>query len=883
MTAVALGLAAVPHAPPAATAQQQSWNGSTLGAQAIEDLIAQGMTALRADDLDTAQTLFETANDATYGSAVYPLPIKHLPNLALARVNFRRENHAEVNRFASSVASILDTPEYRNHPYRIEALAFQGAAAYFLDHDNEADLLLRAAYDATEGREDLAEIRDLAHFYLALTAQYLGSPDAPALRESYLQGVDGETTWVRTPELAHLYFLHASALRDAGTDAQDLVDYFAAFMDAFDDNPAIDAQWQSFYRGYFAMLLGEAGDWERAIGLLESRHAYLTENRMFDDEYLWNAQRLAVARSVVNGYEDGGAFLVDTIAFAVAQGLGDRAPLAILHKTLAHVRGELGDMAGQQAHLRETYAILRRTLGPTNGDVVLLAAEIDRTDPGFAGFAYADEIHGTGQGIDLAPDGAAVLAAFLAGDYLGVQLALAEHETDHGTPPLFLLNRALYFALIGFEDRALTDLAALRGAVRDMAEPALAPDAPMLDIIEALARAWSSDRNAAAAVPMLERLLARADLAPAVRRIAVALAANAAFRVDDRAGIAAAGALWAGLPRPEAPGPWDVFADAIFLDAHAMLEDPVTLRTRLGALRTAASDIGNPALLADYIALIGDMNDPDAMSRDSDVSELGRLIGRLSVDLPPHHMLIASAQFLMASALRYRGETADALVWMDRTAVTMRKHPAHNPDALAFALSQQADLLFMMDQPERAALIAREAYALVDFATARGDLAASVLSTYARTLRERTGDDAGVAAVLSAHIDDPAYFDRVPPSWQMDQLTFLADLSLDTAPWNDVRAILDRAEAALPDDDGRDWRMSRSRVIWSRASGAWRAGDVAAAYGDMRRSNALRFAEIDDIAAEGRLSGITAEELKARATWEAMVGWEYAQGLTDDG
>src|SRR5690606_23159370 len=155
--------------------------------------------------------------------------------LALARYAMVVGDWPELGRFAASVATALELEGYRDHPYRIEAMTFQGLAAYLDNRLNEADLLLRAALAASEGRAELAITRALAQFYLAATAYQLSSPDASEIRRAYLDSGPVPGSYVSVEDVAFMYYVEMFASRAEGGDPAFLAADYAGFLDGLDD------------------------------------------------------------------------------------------------------------------------------------------------------------------------------------------------------------------------------------------------------------------------------------------------------------------------------------------------------------------------------------------------------------------------------------------------------------------------------------------------------------------------------------------------------------------------------------------------------------------------------------------------------------------------
>lgn len=836
-----------------------------------------GMAHLRDGDLDAAYDLFRLAEDNSEDSDDFSLPVFFLSNLAMARLYMTEESWEELSIYAASVATGMDVDGYRDHPYRIEAMTFQGLVAYRDDRLNEADLILRAAYGATEGREDLAMVRDLALFYLALTAYHLGAPDAEPLRRAYFDQLFGLGGWVTGREIAFLYYMDVLELRSQGMAPDEMVQFYSEFVDGLaasgDGIPPVE---MSLYRGLLGLLNSDAGNHQAAFALFRERHAYLLENGPYDDDFLFSAQQVVVTQANLGDPGAAYEFLQENIAFAREVGLVSEV-YAVLERELGTLQQELGHPDLAQEHFRQAYALLRESRRLTDPEVVALRDLIDTADPGIAGFAFADELRSPGVApLQLADDGGTLLAQFFEGGYLlaGERLVELDGLRDpDADDPVALLNWALLFALAGLQDAALDDLAAARATMPDQA-----------DLVELVARVWGADAAPELAKPAIDRLEARIDrLSPAQRSAYLALAAFQALRLQDETRARSLIERWqqVAAAQPDRGDPWHRFAGAIIVDAATLVLLPDRADAIWQAFQRDMDSLPPLPLLRDYARLMHLAYAPDGLAAPGAVVELSGLLRRFRERLPPYHILVFITEYNLSNAFEWQGDMEQALTWMDRTATTLRAQPSPNIDTLAFALSEQARLMLMLGRVDQATLIAREAYEMIDTRTSRAGFAGRIVGTFADALFQRTEDHDRVAALYARHLGDPAYADRIAPETRAQQLMAYSSLMAENGTWDQVRDALDEAEAILVRDDGFDRRGFLAQLHFNRAVAEYRfdVGDYG--FARIRRSNDIAAALRDGLAASGRATGVLAEALLNQATWTALIGWDYAQTLPE--
>lgn len=835
-------------------------------------LVDQGMEFLRADNTDDAFWAFNAARDLAAGSPDLAQADALLPDLALARLAQMQQDYDAMSAHAARAATLPDTSGAAARAMQAEALAWQGIAAFGQDHLNEADLLMRAALSATADRPALAEIHDTVRVYMALLAYRLNAPDATELREDVLYSGFQRPFYVSLEEMAYLFYVDAYAARAAGAAPEDLLSYVAEMIEAFTEDAGVSEDTRSTLNGFYGMLLGEAGRNGDALSHLQQHHDHLLEIDALNDDFVWNVQRLAMTRSNLGDTAGAYAFLDDMLVMLRAKGV-DSGIFAVLEQDMGGFLDTLKRPSEAQVHYRRAYEILRATRGITDNDVTLLRPLIDVADPSFMSFAFADEIAAQGKPLTLTADGTDVLRRFLSGDYQSVVSGLSHARQDETTDPvIYETNRALFFALAGEFSGAQEALAQAR-ATAD-------PDAALfLDLIDALSRVWGSDHAPESASALLERLMARLDDLPADQALmVVALVAEQGFRMNNTEQTARMADAWQVRRHMEAPPtPWRTLADVIGFEAASM---GLTGDALADLVAEVDADItGDASVARDYLWLIHLANGGVTITGEYMVAELGVVVRRFRNSLPPQHFLNAAAEYAMSEAFQWRNETDQALIWLERATDTTRANPWHSPTVLAFLLAKQATLLGVQGAVERAALMGREAYDVADFTAPRTDLLAGVVRSHAESEFGLTGDAQEAAAIYARHLDDPLYFNGLGAILRVTQLQQMAGYMLNYAPWEDTRAVLDRAAAEVPEDGDDAWATWQSGLEWTRAIGAQFDGDPVEGWAAMVRSDRFEVAFRDALRARDSADGLGPDEAVLRAQWTAQIGWDYAQTL----
>src|SRR5690606_17946098 len=233
---------------------------------------------------------------------------------------------------------------------------------------------------------------------------------------------------------------------------------------------------------------------------------------------------------------------------------------------------------------------------------------IDLNDPGFAGFALADELRATSQApLILLADGTSLLSEFFQAGYLKLEDRLWQSgEANGADTPVHRLNRALYLALLGQRDAALVDLEAMRAADPDMA-----------DLVELVARVWGADDAAEEAGGAVARLEARfADLPPPRQSACLALAVFQAYRLEDLERVRALSDRWLVVDAalPDRADPWHRMASAMMIEVGMAILSPDTADRLWEGFQRDTATLPALPLLRDYGRLMYLANAPDALA-----------------------------------------------------------------------------------------------------------------------------------------------------------------------------------------------------------------------------------------------------------------------------
>ncbi|MCR8724201.1 hypothetical protein [Frigidibacter sp. ROC022] len=881
---LALGLTIGPASP--VRAQDQGMNAPAPAAappseagrpspEQVLALVAEGEALLAAGDLPGAEAKLREANDATFLFTYSDPLVKFYPNLAFARFYRRTGDWRQMVRYAASVASALETAGLGTHPYRIEALLYQGAALYEIERRVEAEPLLRSAFGETRDRPEMAGLHELATYYLARVLSDLKAPDAAEIR-NHLFDLEGST--VTIAQVAAVVYEGVLALRRAGADPDRLARQMAGLVEALEDSPGFDPLELARYRSYLGLLLSNAYRDEEALELFRQVHRTLTEAGAYDSAYYWNVQRLAMETRILGDPEAARRLLQSELAALKERGAGPFFA-AVYLGNLGEFSEVLGEPAVAQRYYREAYAELRKMYPASHKQVREMRDRIDRSAEDILAFSFAGEL-GVVQGLDYSAraDASDTLRMFLQGDFVALELAQDEARAATGDNALSELNRAMLLGLSGTYDGAMEALAqARRLAVIDPGT--LSPQAPILDLTEALALLWGSGHDLARAPGVLALAGAKAGLmSDAERSLYLALELCAAYQAQaPQAEVLAALGRWQAEAGPQ-PGPLGMMARLLVLEAAGPVAETEAMRALLDGLQAEARTSGMhlAGSLAEmlYLTSVG-----YEIANETTVPRLTLLEHDLSLGLPEHHLMLVAARIGLSNALDWRDRTLDSLDWLRRASEDLRLNPFHAPDHLAFLLAQQANIFASQGDVAIGATLAQQAYQGLDPARDRPGFAVAVIRAYAGLRWEQSGDPALAEEVYRRHVEDAAFLARLGPQDRARLLQDYAETIWDI-DYPAAEALFVRAAAALAEAETLDSRSQQSSILFSRAIAAYFNGHAAAAWRAMTEANDLRRTWARDQIAAGAVAAIGGSD-RNRAAWEAAIGWDYAQSLAE--
>ncbi|MGY3439412.1 MULTISPECIES: hypothetical protein [unclassified Marinovum] len=848
----------------------------------IIEAVDTALRLLRAGDTAGANDALTQANDTTF-DAEYPPLAKHYPNLGQAIYAYETGDWREVLRYAASVATALSADGFADHPYRVHASVLHGAALANLERDSEAEVLLRRAVNEARAIPAMKHAYGLGLYHLTLLASNLNRADYPALSDEFLTQWSSDWPVGRAAALILLY-------RDIDSDHKTDKNLGRAIRRArnlvlaVESDASLPPRRLAGFRGYLGLLLAQNGDYDTARDYLEQEYAFYRANGVVDADLHTNiiylAQVIRYGDTVAEAYQ----FLDDEVQLArqngtppyyIARFLSDQADMAEV----------IADTDEAQRLLRDAYATVRSVERANHWLAERLRARIALDHPGMAGFAFAPEL-GAFDAVDFAltPGGEDTLRLFLEGNYQALDAVLTNLEQAGGSDAVTLMiNRALYHALVGAHDESIATLHQARRTARTTLGGAIAPNAAIFDLIEATAKIWGTGHNPDSAQGAFDRLRPRsASLGREERSLYHALLAFYHFRKDSYPPMRRELNTWyADYDPRDATGIWDIFAATVVMEMFFGQMDEAVNLALFNDTFQAMARFENLSLARDYLRLVKVINARNGLMNDEALVELGTLTASIGAAVPRGHSLAFSTQFGLASAYQTRENYEESLKWLRLCVVSMRATPYHRLDEIAFMLSRQAAMQSWLGRNEEALSLAQEAYGLIDPAKDRPDMIGEVHQTLANALWRRTGRPELAVDFIDGVLANPQVFSRFKPDDRMSLLNLKAQAQANFAALPDVLATLDRAEAELQTVT-EDRRNEVSSIWWNRANAYYWNDAPAEGYAAMIKSNDLYLEWIGAIRAEGGGQGVLQTAYRARAEWEAAIGWDYAQRLPAD-
>ncbi|MGH1425143.1 MAG: hypothetical protein ACRBBU_10470 [Pseudooceanicola sp.] len=839
---------------------------------ALERAGRRDTTQARRDLLAIVDSLPDTAT---------PL-MRAYPYLALARLFRRERDWSRCEAMAAGVAHMLDDSITQTHPFRSEALTLQGIALVNLNRPNDAVLSLRPAVMHSADNPDLARQHRLARYFLGVAATRSRASDAADLRASY--------------RLVH-------DLQSPLTDADLLImDIEGLSLDAIAPNPDHDAlalrsralmgeamatnaltrRDLAAFRGLHANVLMAAGDTDAAISVLFQLRAAAEKSAMIDTGYADASRALARALAKSGNLTAGADVLAQTeAALITANAQLSDTDLALLIATRGGFATAMGDAEAAQAHFRRAYGVARRSLRRSDDLVSRIAAQINPKAPGMSGFAFATEFGLSGPTVIARTDGSDVLRQVLAGRYGHVRDALYKMINDAGRETALLLaNASLFSALIGDTDTALTNLAQARELAL-LPDTDLSPDAPLFDIVTILAIQFGSTRPMALVDQEMERLIhRRASLPTDITLLVMSHQASALSDVskDDSAEMSELVRQWVQtwktLPR-----------DSVIADFAAMLitptlfdvlgEDAATLLMAPVRARHAGAD--GLRLIRDQITFDHLINTTDNAGIEDRIAEIAALSAAIAEVLPREHALNIWNMASVSDYLATVGRATEARDWMHAALDALRDRDKVPDDTHAYFLHRLSLGEGALGRNRNAATYARQAFDLVNPATARPWAAYPVILNYAIERPQEDGDWLKGAAVIAEFLDDPSFMARMSPDNALFMRFTHARLTALGAPPDQALAALAAFRDILPDDD-KDRRDTHAILAMMEADSLRLMRRHAAAWAKITLAVDTDGAwRQDTYGALADASGLSTTDLMR--SLEAEIGWDYAQSL----
>ncbi len=851
----------------------------------IYDLADAGLDLGEIGDYDGAFTLLSLANDVTYEND-YPILVDHYPNLAFARYSYLRDNWSEVQRFAASVASALDKEETADHPYRIEATILQGVALFETGRNSEAEVLLRGAMADSDGFEDMIDLNELAHYFLARAATKATATDASELRESFMARFTGDYL-VTNSQALFLLYLSLNAVVDAGESPEMLIEQSEQLIALADSVEGVDPIYRSFFRGNHGQLLYQAGRYEDAMGYFKDRRAYLLEEDNIANDFAVVALRLGNALARTVGTDESRASMLADLERLRARGQVDDWALSDLLAQIAFTYRWQDDEANFQKWMRDAYSEMRRKRRVTNARVKSFAGYIDPNDPGMVGFPLAAEFGVIDEtAFTLKSSGEDTIRMFLEGNYAGLERLLdAYAEKGKDETPEYLVNLALYKAMLGAYQDSQDALSEARRKARTTNGSMIPANAAIFDLIDLVSKVWGTTHLSDKADGAIARLQVRESTLPHDQlSLYLVLRALAKYQSGQDANIRSDLRRWIDAQPDTRDDPPSVIEQWTYALAAEMIYVYFGAEEGDAWIERMLAWVDHPdgaplTLVRDTIQMTRTFSSPTVSSTDLALSEMSGLASVILDQVPRNHALVAATQFNVANAFWSRGQYETALTWMQGATDAWRANPYHRKDTLAFLVSRQSSLMLQTGQIDLAATMAREAYDMIDPLTSRGDLAAGVILTYAYAIRSRNDDAEMGGAVLKKHVEDPAFMQRLPARDAIYMHQSYADMLANYAEIDVVLEQLRLADDAVPNDDGLDWRQDQSQVAMTRAIAIYWAKDYKDAWSEITRANDIKTAWQRDTIRDGDSSDVSSLDTRNRAAWEAIMGWDYAQTL----
>lgn len=834
-----------------------------------------GLALLRRGDVAAAFDRINTVNEIVQTNPYGPLATFY-PNMGLAFYFLDRGKTATALQFASTAVTGFNTHGMGDHPGRQMASVAQGVALERMGRREEAELTLRGSVGETRNRPEFSAVHGLALYHLARVATLLDSNDQHEIRRDFLDRFSSD--WpVPLPDAIHIQYYDLEHAERSGGAIEDLIRRSERLLQLAAPIENLPRAQLLYYHGYHGMLLTRANRFRDARPFLTRQYRYMREARITGPDVWRNLRQLALVVYRTDGPEAAYGLLQGDLEYARSL---DAPPeeVATLLRDMGHIARNGGDNGTAQDHFRAAYAEARRALPVTDTLSRELRLLIDPQAPGFDAFAFAEEVRSIGSGqITFLPDASGTLQVFLSQGFAGVRPQLAGvNPASTGDPATFLINRALYHAMVGLPDSMRADLEAAYTAASE-GRSALSPQAAIFDIINAVGFLWGTDNAPERAMASLEALYARyAGLTEGERLIFHALGVYAGSHLNKSDLLKREVLAWTRQPRAAAPEtPWDIFANLLALEM-AFGNLPAAQTDPLHAALQEA--IGPPPgnRLARALTDMSWLMLASLDSRSDEALAARALVEQtLAETLPDSHHLLSAARFTMANTYLSRGDGAQSALWMRKAVTTLRASKYHRPDRLAYLMARHSRALRAMGDLHGGAALAADALALIDPDTASGTYLGELLIAQGSAIWDSTNNPSKAAAFFDDWLNRPGLLDRLQPETRVELLILDAGARARTGDVETALTAFARARDAMQLEH-LDWRFNRARLELEQARLRFRAGHWSEAFADVTLANDI----YADWAADNAVTAVADPETwKSRASWEAAIGWSLAQSL----
>lgn len=888
-TAIALALMLPAAALPQTSPEELEW---------LHGLLDQAEQKMAEGDMDAAWELIAEANNHTYkyDAEFDGMLEQFLPNFAFARYYREKRDFEQVIDFAGPVAAGLDVPAYRDRPERIEATMLFGEALSESGQLVAAEPILRRAVRESMGRADLTRVHARAVFALAENLSRLDRSDAWLYRREAFSVFD-QGGPIEDFEIAYLRYIDLRERREVGADKGELAQEGFDFWDYAKDADLGEVD-RTFYASFVGMLLAEGGFLEESLEMNAVRQAFLEQDGPLDNRYLVNGQRRSATLISLGRYDEAITSLQNLIRVAEEMPGADPAYLSYFYRDLGFTYRYKGYEGVAQIQFRKAYEVMRSVRPQNAPELLSLAAQIDPDAVDIDTFTYAVElgmVPAPLAGLEGAPafepdaDGAAVLGAFLSGDYTALGRALdayaATLEEEGAEPGVdFILNRALYHALMGDYQQAQSMLDEVTVLLSDPGNAGkVSPALPHL--VTLINVSWStSHRLEDAAAPLAALAAMEYDLTPAERSLYMTFKVSTRYILGERSVMPAMLRDWMGYRRasgPWEPRPWDAFA-AMLLSEMAYFALPLDEADELYDMASEMLDAYPDYRFArSYAEFVRYLNGGIFAQSDAGMVEMGALVKTLETMVPANHVLNAATQFGYARTLQEAERYDEALALLREATETYRGNRYARSDIMGFFQANQAQMHMIMGQKRLAVTMAREAYDTYDFSSPRVDYAESVIYVYARALQD-WGEPALVVELLERHIADERLMSNLVPELQIELYNLLGYNLISLGRIDEARAAYVHSEQLVP-KGATNSDTVLSSVLFERGMMEWSAGNLREGYDAVARSNVLyqdwRKMTESVIGAQVATRQIDID----RVDVEALLAWDYAQELIGKG